>query len=121
MEGKFMGRVNAILAVIGLATIQLSCGTGVKSSMSGKESSQVRAVDHMVPHVSTVPANKGEKVELYVREKFSGDPAGKPVVLMVHGGFSPSTLAFDVEREDYSWMSYLASGGFDVFAMDMTG
>jgi pimeloyl-ACP methyl ester carboxylesterase len=40
---------------------------------------------------------------------------------MVHGGFSPATLAFDVEREDYSWMSYLAGVGFDVFAMDMTG
>ncbi len=117
-----MARVNAILAVISLAAIQLSCGTGVKSgSMAGKENPQVRAVDHMVPHVSTVPANKGEKVQLYVREKFSGDATGKPVVLMVHGGFSPSTLAFDVEREDYSWMSYLASAGFDVFAIDMTG
>jgi pimeloyl-ACP methyl ester carboxylesterase len=117
-----MAQVNAILAVISLAAIQLSCGTGVKSgSMAGKENPQVRAVDHMVPHVSTVPANKGEKVQLFVREKFAGDAKNKPVVLMVHGGFSPSTLAFDVEREDYSWMSYLASAGFDVFAMDMTG
>ena len=66
-----MARVNAILAVVSLAAIQLSCGTGVKSgSMAGKENPQVRAVDHMVPHVSTVPANKGEKVQLYVREKF---------------------------------------------------
>ena len=40
---------------------------------------------------------------------------------MVHGGVSPSTLAFDVEHESYSWMNYLARAGFDVFAMDMTG
>ena len=89
--------------------------------MAHSETAQVRTVDHMVPHVSTVPANKGERVQIYVREKFAGDAAGKPVALMVHGGFSPATLAFDVEREDYSWMSYLAGAGFDVFAMDMTG
>src|SRR4249920_937407 len=89
--------------------------------MARSETDQVRTIDHMVPHVSTVPANKGERVQIYVREKFAGDAAGKSVVLMVHGGFSPATLAFDVEREDYSWMSYLAGAGFDVFAMDMTG
>ncbi|HWH77911.1 MAG TPA: alpha/beta fold hydrolase, partial [Candidatus Binatus sp.] len=81
----------------------------------------IHAVDHMVPHVSTVPANRGEAVQIYMREKFAGGTAAKPVVLMVHGGVSPSTLAFDVEHEDYSWMEYLARAGFDVFAMDMTG
>ena len=40
---------------------------------------------------------------------------------MVHGGFSPATLAFDVPYRDYSWMERLAREGFDVFAMDMTG
>jgi pimeloyl-ACP methyl ester carboxylesterase len=83
----------------------------------------VRAIDHMVPHVSTVPANKGEQVQIFVREKvMTSEPATpRPVVLMVHGGVSPSTLAFDVEHETYSWMAYLARSGFDVFAMDMTG
>ncbi len=85
--------------------------------------SDIRAVDHLVPHVSTVPANKGEAAQIYVREKFlaSDSAAPRPVVLMVHGGVSPSTLAFDVEHESYSWMNYLARAGFDVFAMDMTG
>ena len=114
--------VNTILAIIGIAIMQPGCRTAVNDAgMARSETAQVRAVDHMVPHVSTVPANKGERVQLYVREKFVGDATGKPVVLMVHGGFSPATLAFDVEREDYSWMSYLASAGFDVFAIDMTG
>lgn len=117
-----MIRVHAILAVIGVIIVQSGCRTAVNgNNMAHSETAQVRAVDHMVPHVSTVPANKGERVQIYVREKFAGDAAGKPVVLMVHGGFSPATLAFDVEREDYSWMSYLAGAGFDVFAMDMTG
>jgi pimeloyl-ACP methyl ester carboxylesterase len=80
-------------------------------------------VDHFVPHVSTVPANKGEQVQIFVREKNIATDSAKPrpVVLMVHGGVSPSTLAFDVEHESYSWMAYLARAGFDVFAMDMTG
>lgn len=83
----------------------------------------LRTIDHRVPHVSTVPANKGAPVEIFVREKVSSSESSnpRPVVLMVHGGVSPSTLAFDVEYESYSWMAYLARAGFDVFAMDMTG
>src|SRR5581483_8651322 len=29
--------------------------------------------------------------------------------------------SFDVPYQDYSWMAYLANGGFDVFGKDMTG
>ena len=83
----------------------------------------IRTIDHQVPHVSTVPANRGEAVLIFVREKVlaSASATARPVVLMVHGGVSPSTLAFDVDHGNYSWMSYLARSGFDVFAMDMTG
>jgi pimeloyl-ACP methyl ester carboxylesterase len=117
-----MTRVKAILALIGTAIILSGCRMAVNDgAMARGETAEVRAVDHMVPHVSTVPANKDERVQLYVREKFAGDTTGKPVVLMVHGGWAPAKLSFDVERGSYSWMSYLASAGFDVFAMDMTG
>ena len=83
----------------------------------------LHTIDHTVPHVSTVPANQGEQVQIFVREKVSSgeSPKPRPVVLMVHGGVSPSTLAFDVDHETYSWMADLARAGFDVFAMDMTG
>ncbi len=86
-------------------------------------SNGLRTTDHRVPHISTVPANRGEPVQIFVREKIAAaeDPTPRPVVLMVHGGISPSTLAFDVDHETYSWMAYLARAGFDVFAMDMTG
>lgn len=85
-------------------------------------------IDRLVSHTSTVPAVKGRKVDLFVREKVptayvEGNPGsleGK-VVLFVHGGYSPATLAFDVPYRDYSWMEFLAYGGFDVFAMDLTG
>jgi pimeloyl-ACP methyl ester carboxylesterase len=86
-------------------------------------------IDRLVSHSSTVPAMAGQKIDLFVREKIAADLLEKSpgktferkVVLMVHGGFSPATLAFDVPYRDYSWMDALAKQGFDVFAMDMTG
>ena len=105
--------------------IVMAWSIGILSAcaMIGQTGSDIRTIDHMVQHVSTVPANKGQSVSLFVREKMlAGESATpRPVVLMVHGGVSPSTLAFDVEHETYSWMAYLARAGFDVFAMDMTG
>ena len=89
----------------------------------------VVTIDRLVSHVSTVPVAAGQKLSLFVREKVSSglleaadgtDFAGK-VVLFVHGGYCPSTLAFDVPYRDYSWMAFLARAGYEVFAMDMTG
>jgi pimeloyl-ACP methyl ester carboxylesterase len=62
-----------------------------------------------------------EKIAADLLEKSPGKTFERKVVLMVHGGFSPATLAFDVPYRDYSWMEALAKQGFDVFAMDMTG
>ncbi|HET9868407.1 MAG TPA: alpha/beta fold hydrolase, partial [Nitrospira sp.] len=90
---------------------------------------EILAVEHWVPHVSSVPANQGEAVELFVRErlkasdkdKFQTNPPEGKVVLFVHGGSTPSVPAFDLDYEDYSWMKYLAKAGFDVFSMDRQG
>ncbi|HZM45801.1 MAG TPA: alpha/beta fold hydrolase [Burkholderiales bacterium] len=83
--------------------------------------------DFFVTHVSTVPANRGKTVGLFVREKALASTlvaAGtrKPhVVLMVHGGFGPSIVAYDLRYRDYSFMAVLARAGFDVFTMSHTG
>lgn len=83
--------------------------------------------DRFVPHVSTVPANRGRIVGLHLREKVlasgleSGAAARAPAVLFIHGGYSPSVVAYDLEYRDYSWMGQLAHAGFDVFAMTHTG
>ncbi len=74
--------------------------------------------DFYVPHVSTVPANAGQQVKLFVRER--GDSCGPPV-LMLTGSTQPAMLPFDLPYLDYSWMTYLATAGFDVFAMDLQG
>ena len=81
--------------------------------------------DRFVTHVSTVPATRGQTVGLFLREKAleaTLAPERKPhVVLMVHGGFAPSIVAYDLQYRDYSFMATLARAGFDVFAMSHTG
>lgn len=83
--------------------------------------------DRFVPHISTVPANLGRTVGLHLREKVLASviddkgAARAPVVLYIHGGYSPSVVAYDLDYRDYSWMGQLAHAGFDVFAMAHTG
>jgi pimeloyl-ACP methyl ester carboxylesterase len=66
-------------------------------------------------------------VGLHLREKVLASTldrkgaASVPVVLFIHGGYSPSVVAYDLDYRDYSWMSQLARAGFDVFAMTHTG
>ena len=85
------------------------------------ETDGLMTIDRYVEHISTVPAIAGKPVKLFVREKVESSATTAPVVLMVHGGYCPGTMAFDFGYKDYSWMSALARAGFDVFALDMTG
>jgi len=95
------------------------------SSLAGGE--RLITSDRFVPHISTVPANRGRTVGLHLREKVLAntlEPSGAaraPVVLFVHGGYSPAVVAYDLDFRDYSWMVQLAHAGFDVFAMTHTG
>ena len=117
-----MRRTVTLIGLLGMAGMLAACQMLVNAERaSSGDAGQIRTTDHMVPHVSTVPANAGEQVRIFVREKVAAGDAVRPAVLMVHGATSPSTLAFDVEHGSYSWMAYLARAGFDVFAMDMTG
>jgi pimeloyl-ACP methyl ester carboxylesterase len=65
---------------------------------------------------------------LYMRERAQanvvqqGNSLTGKVVVFVQGSRQGSTAVFDAPYQDYSWMGYLAqSGGFDTFALDMTG
>ena len=93
----------------------------------GEESSPLLRIDHYVQVRSEVPAIQGQSTQIYVREVVEpgaiarGGPAPDRVALFIHGAGTPAEVAFDVPYQDYSWMAYLARGGFDVFAMDMTG
>jgi pimeloyl-ACP methyl ester carboxylesterase len=94
--------------------------------MTVKETSgaAILTEDRWLDHISTSPAIAGQPIKLFVRERQRDDRRGArdgKIVLMVHGGFWPCSLAFDFPSEDYSWMAALARAGWDVFAMDMTG
>ena len=87
-------------------------------------------INRFVPHTSTVPANKGQRVGIYLHEKFSSETGARfrtggelkgRVVLFVHGNSVPSVPDFDLPFKNYSWMAYLAEAGFDTFSMDHTG
>ena len=105
----------ALLAVLQLGSVSVA--------------DDIVTIDRLVSHKSTVPAVAGKSVDLFVREKVPSAildaPEGKAqpgkVALFVHGGFNPATVAFDVAYRDYSWMTFLARAGYDVFGMDMTG
>src|SRR5690349_3716662 len=77
-------------------------------SMALPQVAAMITTDRFVTHVSTVPATRGQKVGLFVREKALAATLEqrKPhVVLMVHGGFAPSIVAYDLQYRDYSFMS----------------
>ena len=86
------------------------------------DSAQLLSIDHYVAVRSTAPSMNGQTAQLYVRERVEGRSllhGSSGVVLFVHGAGTPAEVAFDVPYGDYSWMAYLAHGGFDVFSMDI--
>ncbi|MEU9861616.1 alpha/beta fold hydrolase [Streptomyces sp. NPDC047971] len=78
--------------------------------------------DLYVDHVSSIPANKGLKVKLFVREHEARNP-GTPrrPVLMLHGRSVPAVAGFDLPYKKYSWAAELAKAGFDVYLMELQG
>ncbi|MDP8930915.1 MAG: alpha/beta fold hydrolase, partial [Actinomycetota bacterium] len=120
--------VSARLLTLAVAVILVgSAGTAVGHPVGAGRGQEVTTVDHVVPHVSTVPANAGEEVRLFVRERLRREfsrgqgPRRWRVVLFLPGCCTPSVPAYDLPFQDYSWMGHLAQAGFDVFALDLTG
>jgi pimeloyl-ACP methyl ester carboxylesterase len=88
------------------------------------EPSTILTIDHSVPHTSTVAANAGELVHLFVRERVREDVVDRPreAVLMIHGRSVPILAAAELRYRDYDWALSLArSGGIDVFMLDFQG
>jgi pimeloyl-ACP methyl ester carboxylesterase len=134
-------RIHRLLALLSMLSlffvVPAASGEGSPSEPGAAlgRDDQVVTIDHEVPHVSTVPANQGELVHLFVRECVrSGDDNGEPrkAVLMIHGASVPALALFDLrvdgksddEDDDdrhYSWALQLAKAGFDVFILDHQG
>ncbi|WP_081954490.1 alpha/beta fold hydrolase [Neobacillus niacini] len=78
--------------------------------------------DLQVPHVSTVPANAGQLVHLFVRERDgTRHQKSRKAVLMIHGRSIPVLTGFDLGNGFYNWALSLAQAGFDVFMLDFQG
>ncbi|MEY2879534.1 MAG: hypothetical protein RLZZ15_1914 [Verrucomicrobiota bacterium] len=99
--------------------------TNLPSPARPADEAEILTRDHYIDVRSSVPAIAGQPARLYVRERVSAAAVpritGDQVVLCVHGSGTPGSVAFDVPYQDYSWMSFLAAAGYDVFAVDLTG
>jgi pimeloyl-ACP methyl ester carboxylesterase len=117
------GKLCLGLMLAWLGSAELLCAQDPTAAQAqARAPKQLRTTDYLVPHISTVPANAGKHVELFVREKVQSKRGGQaPAVLMIHGATVSTVPVFDLQFENYSWMEYLANEGFDVFAMDFTG
>ena len=106
-----------LLLVLPMTAIGAGAGAGTAAK------AEFFTQDLFVDHISTVPANAGQKVGLFVRQKvlaMKKDRAA-PVVLFVHGATVPGVPDFDLEYKDYNWMAHLARAGFNTYTMDLTG
>ena len=120
-------RRSCVLLLVALAAQLHASAAGSATSPTLPAETPVLAVDHVVPHVSTVPANAGEAVNLHLRERVRPGAHGRalhqadPAVLFVPGSATPVVPAYDLAFADYSWMARLARAGLDAFALDPTG
>jgi pimeloyl-ACP methyl ester carboxylesterase len=70
----------------------------------------------------TVPSAPG--IDIYVRNK---RPAGltsfspERTLLFVHGSTYPASVGFDLPLGGQSWMEFVASRGYDVYCLDLSG
>jgi pimeloyl-ACP methyl ester carboxylesterase len=86
-----------------------------------EESDRILTIDHQVPHVSTVPANAGKSVQLFVRESVASNKLPGKAVLMLHGVSVPVLAGYQLKHKHYDWSLELAKAGFDVFMLDFQG
>lgn len=116
-----MGRISITASFLAVPAVLGVLGAAPASAAQPATNTR----DHYVTVVSNDPAVAGQKTRIYIRERATAQVlehgAGDKVVLFVHGAGTPAEVSFDVPYQDYSWMGYLASAGYDVFAVDMLG
>ncbi len=113
--------------IMGLLAAVVMAGAAPPAPALADDGGRILSLDHYVRVTSSVPSMSGQTAAIYMRERVQASTAARlptlegHVVLFVHGAGTPAEVAFDVPYQDYSWMSYLARAGYDVFAMDTEG
>ena len=102
MSNKKTSFVPVALVLASFLGVAAANAQGRKTAQpSLSESPQLRTTDYLVPHVSTVPANAGKWVELFVREKvIKIGSAQRPVVLIIPGATTSTVPDFDLQFEN---------------------
>ena len=112
-----------------LAVGLFSLLTGIEAAATEQDSA-LRTTDYFLSHESKEPfyreQNLDPHVVLHVREVVKAGTertAGKDrkVLLFLHGGTFPGTVAFDLDYENVSMMRHFAKLGWDTFALDLEG
>ena len=112
-----------------LALPLLCLMTGIQTAQA-TEDAGLMTTDYFLNHESKEPfyreQNLDPHVVLHVREVVEADTqrtAGKDnkVLLFLHGGTFPGTVAFDLDYENVSMMRHFARLGWDTFALDLEG
>lgn len=89
-------------------------------SASSRKNVALRGIERIDHYVDSLDPG----ISLHLREK---RPKGKKkfeneaTLLMVHGRMAPGPVAYDLPVPGYSWMDYIASRGYDVFALSIRG
>jgi pimeloyl-ACP methyl ester carboxylesterase len=99
--------------MIAFAAALVACGTVTTGGL--------QTIEHSVPVTSVAPSMRGQTAQLYVREVKPAGAARLPAVLFIHGAGTPAEVSFDSRMQEYSWMRQVASAGFDVFSVSLTG
>ena len=63
-------------------------------------------------------------IEIFVRNKRPTNMTSfrpERTLVYVHGATYPASTAFDLKLNGLSWMEYIASGGYDVYLLDLRG
>lgn len=100
-------RNNIFVALIGACLVLATTCLAASQTING--------VEHWVDNGN---------IRLYVWEKYIGNPAGKPIVVLCHGSATAGKESFDLQvrgKATYSLMDVLTRAGFDVFAPDVRG
>ena len=66
--------VETVKAILAMSLIGMFSACAAMNRGAG----DIRMIDHAVPHISTVPAIKGEAVQLFVREKVLASESATP-------------------------------------------
>src|SRR5262249_24831227 len=84
-EGMVMSKKSVFVLILN-SFLGVSAGNTqdlAPAESQARQAGNIQTTDYLVPHISTVPANYGKRVELFAREKVKSGRAGKaPVVLM---------------------------------------